>query len=79
MAGYALPNPNGTAICSYVAAIRNASDLTRRSRHDTWIIDFGTGLSEDEAALFEATFCYMSTAYVKPEAKYRNVSQYSRK
>lgn len=41
-----------------------SGDLTRRSR-DEWLIDF-TGLSEQEASLFEAPFSRV-TALVKPE------------
>jgi len=43
----------------------NGLDITRRSR-GMWIIDFGVGLSEEEAAQYELPFAYIR-AHVYPE------------
>ncbi len=60
-----LPNPNGKANSLVVKPSWNGLDATRRPR-DGWIIDFGTTLSEDDAALYEAPFEYV-VKHVKPE------------
>jgi hypothetical protein len=60
-----LPNPNGKANSMVLKPSWNGLDVTRRLR-DGWIIDFGTTLSEADAALYEAPFEYV-VKYVKPE------------
>lgn len=55
----AVGNPNGRPNSDVVRPWANGLDVTRRSR-DMWIIDFGTSLSEVEAALYEAPFEYLS-------------------
>jgi len=60
-----LPNPNGRPNCDVLKPSWNGLDVARRPR-DGWIIDFGTAISEPDAALYEAPFEYV-TQYVKPE------------
>ncbi len=59
------PNPNGRPNSDVVRPWANAMDITRRSA-DRWIIDFGTDLTEEQAALYEAPFEYI-LKYVKPD------------
>ncbi|GHU46439.1 hypothetical protein AGMMS50289_19900 [Betaproteobacteria bacterium] len=61
----ALPNPNGRSNADVVKPSWNGIDATRRPR-DGWIIDFGTDMSEADAALFEKPFEY-ALENVKPE------------
>lgn len=58
------PNPNGKPNSEVVRPLCNAMNITRRPS-DTWIVDFGTDMSEADAALYEAPFEYV-TQYVKP-------------
>ena len=58
------PNPNGRPNSDVVRPWANGQDLTGRSS-DTWIIDFGVGMNEQEAALYELPFQYV-VAQVKP-------------
>lgn len=58
------PNPNGRPNSDVVRPWANGQDLTGRSS-DTWIIDFGVGVNEQEAALYELPFQYV-VAQVKP-------------
>ncbi|GAB5606338.1 class I SAM-dependent DNA methyltransferase [Sideroxyarcus sp. TK5] len=59
-----LPNPNGKPNSEVVRPLCNAMNITRRPS-DTWIVDFGTKMSEQDAALFEAPFAYV-VEHVKP-------------
>lgn len=59
-----LPNPHGKSNSLVLRPSWNGIDVTRRSR-DTWIIDFGTQMSEAEASLFEAPFAHV-LEHVKP-------------
>jgi len=59
-----LPNPNGKPNSEVVRPLCNAMNITRRPS-DTWIVDFGTDMSEADAALYEVPFEYV-TQYVKP-------------
>ena len=61
-----LPNPHQRSNAEVLRPLWNGLDLTRRPR-DIWIIDFGTDLSEWEAALFERPFEYV-VEHVKPIA-----------
>jgi type II restriction/modification system DNA methylase subunit YeeA len=56
-------NPNGRPNSDVVKPWINGLDVTRRPRN-MWIIDFGTDMLEDEAALYEAPFEY-AVEYVK--------------
>ena len=51
----ASPNPDGRSNQDVVRPWVNGLDITRRSR-DMWIIDFGTDMPIEEAALYEAPF-----------------------
>ncbi|MEW5990818.1 MAG: DNA methyltransferase [Chloroflexota bacterium] len=54
----AQPNPDGRSNADVVRPWVNGLDITRRPR-SMWIIDFGTTMSEVEAALYEAPFEYV--------------------
>jgi type II restriction/modification system DNA methylase subunit YeeA len=58
------PNPNGKPNSDVVRPWANGMDITRRSS-DTWIIDFGTNMTEDDASLYEIPFAHIHT-HVKP-------------
>ncbi len=58
-------NPNGRPNSDVVKPWVNALDITRRSR-GMYIIDFGTSMTEAEAALYEWPFEYVRT-HVKPD------------
>ncbi|NVZ08404.1 class I SAM-dependent DNA methyltransferase [Allochromatium humboldtianum] len=60
-----LPNPHEQPNSQVLKPSWNGLDVTRRPR-DGWIIDFGTRMSEDDAALYEAPFGYV-VEHVKPE------------
>jgi len=57
-------NPNGRPNSDVIRPLINGIDITRRPR-DVWIIDFGVGTPQAEAALFELPFEYVSST-VKP-------------
>jgi len=59
------PNPHGKPNSNVVKPWRNGQDLSQR-HSDTWIVDFGSELSEAEAALFEAPFAHLFRL-VKPD------------
>jgi type II restriction/modification system DNA methylase subunit YeeA len=58
------PNPNGRSNADVLRPWANGQDLTGRPS-DTWIIDFGTSMTEDAAAQYEAPFEHVRRA-VKP-------------
>lgn len=58
-------NPDGRSNADVVRPWVNGLDITRRPRH-MWIIDFGTDMPIEEAALYEKPFAYVEK-YVKPE------------
>lgn len=68
------PNPNGKPNSEVVRPWANGMDITRRAS-DTWIIDYGTTMSEADAALFEMPFAYV-TQHVKPEREKNNREAY---
>ncbi len=70
------PNPNGKPNTDVLKPSWNGMDLTRRPR-DGWIIDFGLGLSEVEAAMYEIPFQYV-TEQVKPERLQNNREAYKK-
>jgi type II restriction/modification system DNA methylase subunit YeeA len=57
-------NPNGKMNRTVVRPWSNGVDVTRRSS-DTWIVDFGTEMSEADAAIYEAPFEHIRK-YVAP-------------
>ncbi len=61
----ASPNPDGRSNTRVVRPWANTLDVTRRPR-DMWIIDFGAGMTINEAALYEAPFEYVKS-HVKPK------------
>ena len=61
----AAPNPDGRDNHDVVCPWVNGLDITHRSR-GMWIIDFGTRMSIEEAALYEAPFEYV-LGHVKPQ------------
>jgi hypothetical protein len=58
-------NPNGRPNSDVIKRSINGMDITRRPRR-VWTIDFGTNMSEEDAALYEAPFEYVR-ANVKPQ------------
>jgi type II restriction/modification system DNA methylase subunit YeeA len=58
------PNADGRSNADVVRPWANGLDVTRRPRR-MWIIDFGTDMSMDEAALYERPFEYVK-AHVLP-------------
>lgn len=69
-----LPNPNGRPNSDVLKPSWNGLDVARRPR-DGWIIDFGTVMSEDDAALYEIPFEYV-VKNVKPERETNNREAY---
>jgi len=69
-----LPNPNGRSNCDVLKPSWNGLDLARRPR-DMWIIDFGTRMTEEDAALYEKPFGYVFE-HVKPEREQNNREAY---
>jgi hypothetical protein len=67
-------NPNGRQNSAVVRPWSNGSDLVRRSS-DSWIVDFGTAMSEEDASLFEAPFAYVEE-HVKPEREKNKRASY---
>jgi len=61
----ARPNPHGKPNSDVVRPWVNGLDITRRPRR-MWIIDFPPGMSERDAALYEAPFEYVKE-HVKPK------------
>ncbi len=53
-----LPNPGGRSNRDVLRPWVNGMDITRRPR-GMWIIDFGTDMPEEEAALYEVPFEYV--------------------
>jgi hypothetical protein len=51
-------NPNGLSNDLVIKPLYNAIDITRRPR-DMWVVDFGTNITESEAALFELPYKYI--------------------
>ena len=60
----ALPNPSGNSNADVVKPWANGKGVIERPK-DKWIIDFGTDMSVDDAALYEAPFKYVVET-VKP-------------
>lgn len=54
-----LPNPNGLPNSKVVRPWANGMDVTKRTS-DTWLVDFGIGVSEVEASLFQKPFEYLA-------------------
>ena len=54
----AIGNPNGRANSDVIRRWINGLDITRRPRN-MWIIDFGTNMAEQDAAMYEAPYEYL--------------------
>jgi type II restriction/modification system DNA methylase subunit YeeA len=67
-------NPNGRSNSDVVRPWVNGMDITGRSR-GMWIIDFGSTMSEAQAALYEQPFEYVRK-HVKPERDKNNRQTY---
>ena len=72
MAGH---NPHGRPNTEVIKRWINGTDITQRPRN-LWVIDFGTNMPEDEAALYEAPFEYLA-AKVKPQRMLNNRRRYA--
>lgn len=59
-------NPNGRRNSDILKPTWNGRDVTT-SRRDIWFIDFPRGLTEREAALWEAPFTYLQSAPYDPD------------
>ena len=59
------PNSNNKPNADVIKPSWNGMDITRNPR-DGWIIDFGTTMTESDAALYEVPFQYV-VEHVKPE------------
>jgi len=59
------PNPHGRPNSDVLKPWINGMDITRRPR-DMWIIDFGTDMTEQKAALYETPFAHV-LKHVKPQ------------
>ena len=57
-------NPNGRPNSDVLRPWRNADDITARSS-DTWITDFGSTMTEEEAALYEGPFAFLKEEFAK--------------
>jgi len=72
----AQPNPHGKPNSDVLTPWVNGMDLTRRSR-GMWIIDFGVGLAEQDAARYEAPFRHVQER-VLPERQWNKRESYRR-
>ena len=68
-------NPHGRPNTEVIKRWVNGADITQRPRN-LWVIDFGTDMAEDEAALYETPFEYLA-ANVKPQRMRNNRSRYA--
>jgi hypothetical protein len=59
-----LPNPHGQPNSQVVRPWANGMDITRRPS-DTWIVDFGISMPEQDAVLYERPFQY-ALEHIKP-------------
>lgn len=58
------PNPHGKPNSEVVRPWANGMDITRRPS-DTWVIDFGVSMSEQDAAMYERPFQH-ALEHIKP-------------
>ena len=68
-------NPHGRPNTEVIRRWVNGMDITQRPRN-LWVIDFGTDMPEDKAALYEAPFEYLA-ANVKPQRMRNNRRRYA--
>lgn len=65
-----LPNPNGCSNSHVLKPWANGQDIAKRPS-DTWIVDFGTDISQAAASLYEKPFEHV-VQHVKPEREKNN-------
>lgn len=68
------PNPHGRPNSEVLRPLWNGVDLTGRWS-ERWVIDFGTSMSEEEAAHFEAPFAYIEANVKSVRAENREASR----
>ncbi len=68
-----LPNPHGKSNRDVIHPWINGADITGRSR-GMWIIDFGTDMGIEEAALYEAPFEYVKREVMPSRTENRRQS-----
>lgn len=69
-------NPNGRPNADVLRPWANGMDVTRRPS-DTWIVDFGTTMSEAEAAFYAVPFAHVSE-HVRPARTMNKRDAYAR-
>ncbi len=69
-------NANGRPNADVLRPWANGMEVTRRPS-DTWIVDFGCTMSEDEAAYYAAPFAHVAT-HVRPERTKNRREAYAR-
>jgi hypothetical protein len=69
-------NANGKANCDVLRPWVNGMDVVRRNS-DTWIIDFGVVMTEQESAFYEMPFAY-AEEFIKPVRLINNREMYRR-
>jgi type II restriction/modification system DNA methylase subunit YeeA len=72
----AKPNPDGRSNSDVIRPWVTTTDITGRPR-DLFIIDFGTGRTEHDAALYEAPFAYVEQN-ILPERKEASREEYTK-
>jgi len=72
-----VPNPDGRNNRDVVRPWVNGRDILARSR-GMWIIDFGTAMPEEEAALYEAPFEYVKRQVMPERIKNRRAAYAAR-
>ena len=65
-----MPNPHGLSNAFVLKRSLNARQLSQR-REDSWVVDFGIGMLESDASLFEAPFAHVAEV-VLPERTSRS-------
>ena len=68
------PNPNGKSNSDVLKPWANGFELSRRPQ-EQWIVDFGTEMSVEDAALYELPFAYISK-HVRPDRLRNNREAY---
>ncbi len=72
-----LPNPNGRPNTDVLRPWSNGMDITRRSS-DTWIIDFGVDMPEQDAMLYEVPFDHVQSSVGAQRAASTKETKYKR-
>jgi type II restriction/modification system DNA methylase subunit YeeA len=66
----AMPNPHGKPNSEVLRPWVNGTDIVKE-RHGKWIVDFGTSITENDAALYDRPFAHV-LEHVKPEREKNN-------